>query len=437
MNPVIIFEELRLPLELLSASLVFFLPFGKKKPGFALKAILAYTATLLLSLLYFPIFGSKEAPRYHFLTVFWYAFLAFLPVCHARLLFVISWCDALFLGISAFLSQNIIYCIYHCCLARVIFPTLRKHLLVYVLGAILITVIVLFPLYLLFRAWLRLCHGRIFTDSRFVFCSLLGSWIATLTCLFFYQGAFEYRISLYDSLAWLSGTILCLLFLLIQYSILRASLSMRETAALENLLKAREENYALTKEHIQTINRCCHDLKHQLAALKMASEAEREEYIAEAEKSLDIYQSHIYTENEALNTILAEKGLLCKEQGITFRCSVDEADLSFLRLPDLYALLGNAIDNAMEYVSGKEDPSQRMISLRITTRNQFLSLQVLNPYTGAALSPGILPRSTKDHPEDHGFGLKSIVYLAKKYKGSAQWSSEGGLFTLQILLPIP
>ena len=160
------------------------------------------------------------------------------------------------------------------------------------------------------------------------------------------------------------------------------------------------------------------------------------EYIREAQNSIDFYRHLIYTDNEALNTILAEKGLFCQEKGIDFGCAVDDVDLSFIRLPDLYALLGNAIDNAIEYVETQDDPTLRTISMRIERKALFIGIQVTNPYTGEPLSLDELPHTHKADAADHGFGMRSIRFLAEKYGGTMEYSTADRLFTLQILLPM-
>lgn len=436
MSPVYVFEEMRLPMELLAAALVFLLPFGERKPHFWLRATLGYVGGILFSLMYFLIFLDKEAPRFGNFSVFWYGLIALSAVVYGKLCFRIGWCDALFFDISAFLTQNIVYCLYHCFFARVLFEKIRELLPLYVLGAVFVTALVLTPIYFTFRKPLRACGGRLLDDTRYILYGLIGMFLAMMVCLFFYQGAFEFRTSVYDTLAWLSGVVLCLFFLQIQYSVIRAIIRTRETAILENMLRGSERYYELTKEHIAIINRKCHDLKHQLKALERAAEDERTEYIREARNSVNFYQHLVYTDNEALNTILAEKGLFCQEKGIDFRCAVDDVDLSFIRLPDLYALLGNAIDNAIEYVQSQESPEMRIINLRIDQKDFFVGIQVVNPYAGNVLSSDELPKTNKPNPQDHGFGLKSIRYLAEKYSGAMEYSTAGNQFTLQILLPM-
>ncbi len=436
MSPVYVFEEMRLPLELLAAALLFLLPYAERKPHFVLRAVLGFLAATLFSLLFFPIFLDKDTPRFMFLSLPWYILVGLCAAVYAKLCFRISWCDAFYFNIAAFLTQNVVYCIYHCFLARVLFPALRTMLPLYILGAALASAAVFIPVYFWFRKPLKAANGTLLQNSRYVRLGLIGLTLVMLICVFFYQGAFENRTSVYDTLAWLSGIVISIFLLVIIYSVLIGMTRIREQAILENMLKSSERYYEMSKEHIAIINRKCHDLKHQLKALERADDADRAEYIREVRESVDFYQHLVYTDNEALNTILAEKGLFCREKNIAFNCAVDDVDLSFSRLPDLYAILGNAIDNAIEYVETQTDPTLRSISLRIIRQSLFIGIQVTNPYVGASLDDTELPKTHKANAAEHGFGLKSIRFLAEKYGGSMEFSTAGGLFTLQILLPL-
>ncbi len=59
------------------------------------------------------------------------------------------------------------------------------------------------------------------------------------------------------------------------------------------------------------------------------------------------------------------------------------------------------------------------------------------PYAGEPITSGQLPQSHKEDSANHGFGMKSIRFLAEKYGGTMEFSTADGLFTLQILLPVP
>ena len=126
---------------------------------------------------------------------------------------------------------------------------------------------------------------------------------------------------------------------------------MKQELDLMNLLLEKEqEQYRLSRENIAIINQKCHDLKHQLRAIRKSTEADKNQYIKEVEESIKIYEAIVKTGNEVLDTILTEKSLYCKERGIVVSCVADGALLSFMHTMDLYSLFGNALDNAIEAV---------------------------------------------------------------------------------------
>lgn len=435
MSPVLIYEELRFPAELLSAMLLFLLPFSKKKPRFISRAVMGFCFFTLLSLLYFPVFQDKMAPRFLMAQGPWYFFFAVYPVFYAKLCFEIGWCDALFLSISAFATQNIVYVVLHEFLARSLFPGLREHLILYILLSILLCALVYAVVYRVFARHLARCQKRLFQDSGQNALFYIFLFLLMIFCLFYYQNLFENYETAYSRTAWMMGFSFNIFLLTIQYSLFRTRSFATENELLEQMLRNNEHYYDMAREHIAIINRKCHDLKHQLKVLSQVSEEERQAYIAEAQKSIIFYQQLVHSENDVINTILAEKGLFCEEHDIDLSCAVDDVNLDFIRISDLYAILGNAIDNAIEYVEQFDEPKMRVINFRISHTKQFLSIQVNNPYLGPALPDGQLPKSSKPDDAYHGFGLKSIRYLAEKYHGGMEISTSDHMFTLQIVMP--
>ena len=78
-----------------------------------------------------------------------------------------------------------------------------------------------------------------------------------------------------------------------------------------------------------------------------------------------------------------------------------------------------------------------MIHLTLSTQKQFLVLQVENYCPDPPAFRNGLPVTTKQDTDNHGFGLKSIQYTAKKYGGSATVQAENTWFILKVLIPIP
>ncbi len=439
---VLLFEEMRLPMELLAAMLIFMYPFAAKKNYFYLKVIIGYISITAFSLLYFVIFGTdKSEPRYQILVATWYLLFALISPLYAMLCFHVSSSDAALFGGLAFCLQNIIYNVYHVYIAGRLFTYLRTHLIIYILGTIIITFALYFLIYKIYSKILEASEGVIVSSSpqnTFTY-TLINVVIYAL--LIFYQVILKQGYSEFDQLAWLTGTLVSVLILLVQYNAISALVYSSKTKIMENMIRNSDHYYELSKEHIAIINRKCHDLKHQLKALRTVSDEEREDYIREAEKSIIFYQDLVYTNNEALNTILAEKGLFCRENDIVFHCSVDDVDLSFIRVSDLYALLGNAIDNAIEYTKAQTDSNLRSISLRIDKKKNFIGIQISNPisekdYNSFKTNATEEIKTSKKDSFYHGYGLKSIKYIAEKYNGTMEYSAADEMFTLQIVFNV-
>ena len=199
--------------------------------------------------------------------------------------------------------------------------------------------------------------------------------------------------------------------------------------------KSREQ-YQLSAENVDLINRKCHDLKHQIAALRCISDrAQREESIRALEQSVMIYDSVVKTGNDILDTVLTEKSLLCESRGITLTCVADGDCLGFMDGVDIYTIFGNALDNAIESVTPLADPEQRTIAVSVFSRAGLVLFQMENYYQGPLDFDGDLPVTRKGDRGYHGFGLKSIRATAEKYGGFLTIQAEEGIFLLRVTIP--
>ena len=212
----------------------------------------------------------------------------------------------------------------------------------------------------------------------------------------------------------------------------------RELDGINNMWKQQKRQYEVTEEMIDNINRKCHDLKHQIRALRqMTDEEQKQEYFNEIENDIMLYDTALRTGNKALDVVLMDKGLFCKNHDIQWICMADGEKLDFMKLEDIYAIFGNALDNAIAAVGKLQDREKRVISTKMITQNNIMVIQVRNYYNAELDFEGGLPLTTQNESQGHGFGMKSIRYTAEKYNGTISVRAEDDIFTLQILIPIP
>ena len=62
------------------------------------------------------------------------------------------------------------------------------------------------------------------------------------------------------------------------------------------------------------------------------------------------YDALFSTGNQAIDAILNEKSLYCSQRGIALNCLVDGSAVGHMEYVDIYSLVGNIMDNAIEAV---------------------------------------------------------------------------------------
>lgn len=199
-----------------------------------------------------------------------------------------------------------------------------------------------------------------------------------------------------------------------------------------------QEQYELSRDNIEQINRKCHNLKHQLAALRfVTSGEEREAGLREIEQAVMIYDAAAKTGNEVLDTVLTQKSLTCEEHQISWTCMADGAALNHIAPVDLYTLFGNALDNAIESSCRIADPDKRNVSVTVQHQHGAAFIQVENYYEGTLQMEDGLPVTTKQDTFHHGYGVRSMQEITNRYGGTMDITVEDEVFVLSILLPLP
>ncbi|WP_458457312.1 ATP-binding protein [Pseudobutyrivibrio sp.] len=228
-------------------------------------------------------------------------------------------------------------------------------------------------------------------------------------------------------------SIICsLLALFLQLGLFEKSQIEMEISLLEQIIANDKQHYDDSMQNMELLNMYCHDLKYFLR--RNADEVGSFKH--QAEKFLSTFDADISTYNHALDTILTEKSLYCANNNIQFTCMADGQLLSYMDTADIYAMFGNLLSNAIEAVSKIENKDKRMISLTIRRRNDFVHILVDNYYDSNLSFHNGLPNSTKEQPHLHGYGLKSIKYLAEKYHGNLTISADDDIFHVNILMPL-
>ena len=210
----------------------------------------------------------------------------------------------------------------------------------------------------------------------------------------------------------------------------------KENAILDQLRISEERQYEFDKRTIEMVNIKCHDLKHQLIALRGAVGEEQAEVLKGVEQAVMIYDSIAKTGCKPLDVILANKYLVCEQYGIRLTYMIDGERLAFMSAVDIYSLFGNALDNAIRAVKDATDEAKKVINITVFARGKLLYIHEEN-YTEAvpAFKEG-LPVTTQEDADKHGFGMMSMRRIAESYGGVMSVFCKGNMFNLDLTIPI-
>lgn len=192
-------------------------------------------------------------------------------------------------------------------------------------------------------------------------------------------------------------------------------LEVREKLELDNM---RDMMKALEQNRIQV-----HDMRHHMIilreyALKKEYEA-IETYLDQLLESYVEVQEERWTRIRNLDILLSEKKKEANLENIRFQIEADVLQSLPFKETETSVLFGNLLDNAIEACK-KMKTETRWIRVEIRQRKGFLFFTIAN-------SIGKRPQekdgefvSDKEDKKVHGYGLKSIRRIVKKYDGSFQ-----------------
>ncbi len=206
---------------------------------------------------------------------------------------------------------------------------------------------------------------------------------------------------------------------------------LERTAQLAEMRELYYQGLRREQDQVRTLR---HDLRNHLTALQgllaRGQTAQAAGYLEQIAGSPWAQGNQQFCENETANVVLSSKAEAARRLGLQteFQAALPR-DLPIAD-PDLCALLGNAIDNAME---AAQKAANKKVRLRCRTDKGLFMLQVENALTGDE-RPDL--STTKKDKAAHGFGLAGMREIAARYGGSLEAGPREGRFELVVCLPL-
>lgn len=263
---------------------------------------------------------------------------------------------------------------------------------------------------------------------------ILGIVIVLNTMLISFAETISDEHMLQYSFVLISNIIVLTLIMVLNYYTQQQIILKSNNELIKSMLNKQSEQYKFAKANAELMHVKAHDLKHQVEILKRGG-PDAEKLLNELSSTISNYESVIITDNNVMNIILSEKWQYCVKHEIKLSCAVDPKAFEKVDNVELYTMLANILDNAIEAVMKIKQKDKRIISLNITCNHGLSILSIYNYFNNEIKIEDGVPLTSKKDKKEHGFGFKSIKNVTEKYGGALTFETDKDIFRLQITIP--
>ena len=187
-----------------------------------------------------------------------------------------------------------------------------------------------------------------------------------------------------------------------------------------------------TENKVRTMQ---HDLRHHITELKYlsmkSSNDEMLQYIVQMEEYIKNPDELVASGNVEIDSLLNYMLRRAKEELNEVNTKID-LPKNMKDCFDITVILGNLLENAIE---ASKESEERLLNVNISTKKGILRIEIENSYSGKLNVVAQKFISTKKKGENHGFGIRSVENIVKKYNGLIEFSTDG-VFNVKLILYI-
>ena len=192
----------------------------------------------------------------------------------------------------------------------------------------------------------------------------------------------------------------------------------------------KEMEIMMEKNRIQT-----HDIKHHLLILREYGQERKWDmlmsYLNELSDDILVQKKAMWTQVGILDTLLEQKKAKAESKGIAFRIQADRiVGLPFSDL-EICTLFSNLLDNAIEACE-KIEGNRRWIEIQITRKSGMLYLTISNSIKDRPSEQEGKLITNKQNHQLHGYGIKSVQKIVRKYEGDFSYQIRESEFIVTI-----
>lgn len=210
----------------------------------------------------------------------------------------------------------------------------------------------------------------------------------------------------------------------------------QQNALLNQQIKLGIENVNTLSQAYQKQRSMSHDFNSHLniinSFLNDNNYEQAKAYSAKLINTVDSETNLFNSNNSIVDTLLMQKYLVAKTNDIIFQVNIDDLSDLPLSAEDLTVVLSNLIDNAIE--AAIKCPHEKIIKIKIKKDSSGYILSVHNTTSrNISIENGEIITTKKDNL-NHGYGIKNIKSVLKKYNYSYTITCNNDWFKFSIIL---
>ncbi len=226
---------------------------------------------------------------------------------------------------------------------------------------------------------------------------------------------------------------LCVFYL--YHILLKNYVRLREQDIYKQQTIAYQNQFELMKESQSRIRALRHDMKNHVLALEGLAKGSKTkkliEYLDSMQEFMQNPSEHIYTGNEALDSLLNFKLQRAQEELKKVETDVVLPEKMNLHSFDFNVIVGNLLDNAIA-ASVRTDEKYFKLSMRM--ENGVLFLFMVNSCSGIPEGICEIRRLSEKSSPEHGIGLSNVQRIVEKYHGDMEMHCKNNYMETEIML---
>ena len=213
--------------------------------------------------------------------------------------------------------------------------------------------------------------------------------------------------------------------------LLKNKMRQNENEFLISQDKLMEQKYQEIEQERENSRRVIHDIKNHFFVLKAYEREKNYEgihnYLEEIEAEFSQSAVQIWTGNRIVDLILNQKKSQAEKMQITFCIQAVPIVIWPMKDSELCSFWGNLLDNAIEACNAIEK-EKKWIDIVIERQGNLLFVKIRNSMREFPVVKKGKFMSKKEQFKKHGYGLKNVERIVRKYQGELRYEIEKNVF---------